>query len=127
MAVALYAEERSTGTVPFLTPVTARAVVTVCVRLPDVPVIVIVEVASFDESAAVRVILLALALLAGLNEAFTPAGTSDTLRLTPALKLPRRVTVTVVVPVPPLATDTLSAFIRSAKSSAPASGAARRS
>src|SRR5580704_7610134 len=127
MAVRLYAEERSTATVPFLTGETVRALVTVCDRPREEPLIVMVEVASLDEAAAVSVIMLVLAVLDGLKDAVTPVGSPDTLRLTLDLKLPRRVTMTVVVPLLPWETEMASFATRSAKSSAPAGGEARRS
>src|ERR1017187_4492848 len=127
MPLALYAEERSTATVPFLITLTVRAAETGCVRPPEAPVIVIVEVASCDESSAVSVSSAVLAVVAELNVAVTPGGSPDTLRLTLDLELPRRVTVIVVVLLLPLGTEMLSAEVRSAKSSAPAGGVARRS
>src|SRR5208282_6903537 len=126
MPVTLYAEERST-TVPFLIGETVRAVVIVCDRLPEEPLIVMVEVASLEEAAAVSVSLLVLAVLAGLKDAFTPGGSPDTLRLTSDLKFPRRVTKTVAVPLLPWGTEMASFAIRSEKSSAPGGGGARRS
>src|SRR6202044_3713100 len=127
MAATLYAEDRSTGTVPFLISVTERAPVIECERPPDVPMIVTVDVPSLAEASAVRVNLLVVEVLVGLNEAVTPGGSPDTLRLTLDLKLPRRLTVRVVVAPLPLGTETPSPGLRSAKSSASGGGGARRS
>src|ERR1700691_3961586 len=115
MPVALYAEERST-TVPFLIALTVSTAVTVRVIPPEVPAMVIVEAASFEESAAVRVILLVLAAPAGLKDAVTPGGNPDTLKLTLDLKFPRRVTVTAVVVLRPFGMAMWSAVVLSAKS-----------
>src|SRR5580658_2036916 len=127
MAFALYAEERSTATVPVIIAVTARLAVTVCDKPPDVPVIVIVELPGLDESLAVSVMLFALPVLAGLNAAVTPGGRLDTLKLTSARKLPRRVTAIMVDVLLPLRTERPPAGVCSAKSSPPAPGGESRS
>src|SRR5580704_17297333 len=111
MPLTLYEEERSTATVPFLIVLPMRAVVTVWKMPPDVPVMVMVEAASFEEALAVSVILLVPTVLAGLNEAVTPGGSPETLRLTLDLKLPRRVMVTVAEPLLPLGREMPSAGV----------------
>src|ERR1700722_764294 len=127
MAFALYAEERSTATVPGLIAVTARFAVMVCDKPPDIPVIVMVELPGFDASFAVSVMLFALPPLAGLNEAATPGGRPDTRKRMLARKLPRGVKAIVVEVVLPLRTEKPAAGVWIAKSSAPGLGGASRS
>src|SRR5580704_881761 len=127
MPFTLYDADRSTATVPVLTPATVMGVLIVCESLPDVPVIVIVEVPRLDASPAVSVSLPVLALPAGPNEAVTPGGSPETLKLTPDLKLPRGTAATVIVPLLPLGTEKPAAGVRSVKSSTPTAGGASRS
>jgi len=80
---------------------TVRATVVVCVRLPEVPVIVTVVVPATAALDAVNVNVLEVVVLEGLNEAVTPAGKPLALRATDPLKLLIPVTVTVLAPLLP--------------------------
>jgi hypothetical protein len=68
-------------------PVTTSEMVSLLVRLPEVPVMVTVEVLAGALPAAVKVTVLLLAVLAGLNAAVTPVGrpeaVSDTVPVKP--------------------------------------------
>ena len=65
---------------------TVRLMVVVMLRLPEVPVTVMVDVASAAELAAVKVSVLAPLVEAGLKAAVTPAGRPEAFRLTVPLK-----------------------------------------
>ena len=56
---------------------TARLMVTDCVKLPDVPVIMIEDDPVVTSLAATNTSLLALVVLLGSNDAVTPAGRRD--------------------------------------------------
>lgn len=81
----------------------------VLVRLPEVPVIVSVDVAAAAEPAAVTVSVLLVMALAGLKDAVTPAGNPDTARFTAPLKPCCALTVTVLTPLAPAATESVDA------------------
>lgn len=80
--------------------VTVRLIVVVCVRLPEVPVMVtVVGPLAVAEAPAVSVKTLVVVVLVGLNEAVTPVGRVEvTARATVPEKPPVEVTVMVLVP-----------------------------
>jgi hypothetical protein len=86
--------------------VTVRAIVVVCVRLPEAPVIVTVAGPTTAVLDAVSVKMLVDVVLAGLNDAVTPAGRPLATRATEPLKLLIPVTVTVLLPLAPWTTLT---------------------
>lgn len=75
----------------------------VLVRLPDVPVIVIVDVPGEVELAALRVSVLVLAVVAlvGLKDAVTPVGRPDAARVTVPVNPFCGAIVMVLVPLAP--------------------------
>ncbi len=73
----------------------------VFVKLPEVPVTVIVTVPVAAVLLAVSVNALVVAVLLGLNEAVTPLGSPDADKLTLPLKPFCGVTVMVLAPLPP--------------------------
>jgi hypothetical protein len=75
--------------------------VAVCVKLPDVPVIVTATVPVVAVPLAVRVSVLEAVAGFGLNEALTPLGRPDADKLTLPLKPFCGVIVTVLVPLDP--------------------------
>ena len=77
-----------------------------CVRLPEVPVIVTVAVPAAAAPDAVNVSVLEVVALAGLNNAVTPAGKPLALSATDPLKLLIPVTVIVLAPLAPATTLT---------------------
>src|SRR5262245_54766493 len=81
---------------------TVRLTVVVRVRLPPVPVTVIVAAPSVAvlDAASVRTLLLPVAGF-GLGVAVTPAGNPLALNVTPPVKPPVRVIVIVLAPVAP--------------------------
>jgi hypothetical protein len=85
--------------------VSMRAIVVVALREPDVPVIVIVFVATTAEQLAVRVRTLVEVAGLGANEAVTPAGSPEAARVTLPLNGITSVTVMVSVPLAPWAID----------------------
>ena len=82
--------------------VTVRLTVVVWLKLPDVPVIVIVV-----GLPVVAVLLAARVKVFPLKDAVTPLGAPDAEKLTVPLKPPEGVTVIVLVPLAPCATETL--------------------
>lgn len=81
--------------------------VVVAVKLPDVPVIVIVVVPASAVVPAVKVRTLVEVAGFGLKEAVTPFGSAEVVKVTLPLKPPCGVMVIVLVsPAPPLATLT---------------------
>jgi len=78
--------------------------VVVCVRVPDVPVTVMVAGPTAAVLEAVRVSVLVVVALAGLKDAVTPVGRPVAARATDPTKLLRAVTVTVLVPLAPWTT-----------------------
>ncbi len=81
-----------------------RLSVVVCVRLPDVPVIVIVVVPGTAAAPAVTVSVLDVVVTLGINPAVTPLGKPDNARLTLPLNPVPGFTVIVLVPFPPCIT-----------------------
>ncbi len=84
--------------------VTVKLMVVVLVRPLDEPVMVTVAVPVAAKALAVRVNVLALAVLVGLNEAVTPLGKPEADKLTLPLKPFWGVTVIVLVPLVPCTT-----------------------
>ena len=80
------------------------ATVVVCVRLPEVPVIVTVAKPAVAVLAAVSVKILLPVVLAGLNDAVTPAGRPLATKATEPLKLLMPATVIVLLPLVPATT-----------------------
>lgn len=78
-----------------------REIVVVLVRLPEVPVTVTVTVPVVAVLLAERVKALVLVVLEGLNEAVTPLGRPEAVKLTLPLKPLSGFTVTVLVPLAP--------------------------
>jgi hypothetical protein len=78
--------------------------VVVCVRLPDVPVMVTVANPVAAVLAAESVKTLLPVVLAGLNDAVTPAGKPLATRVTEPLKPLILATVTVLLPLVPATT-----------------------
>jgi hypothetical protein len=75
--------------------------VVVCVKLPDVPVIVTVTVPVVAVPLAASVSVLVAVAGLGLNDAVTPLGRPDADKLTLSLKPFCGVIVTVLVPLAP--------------------------
>jgi hypothetical protein len=73
----------------------------VCVRLPEIPVIVTVAGPNTAVLAAVNVKMLVDVVLAGLNDAVTPAGKPLAARATEPLKPLMSATATVLLPLVP--------------------------
>ena len=86
---------------------TVRAIVVVCVKLPDVPVIVTVALPVVAVLLAVNVSVLVLVVLLGLNDAVTPLGRPEADRPTLPPKPFCGLTVIVLVPLVPWVTVTL--------------------
>ena len=80
---------------------TVRAIVVVCVRPPDVPVIVTLKFPVDAVPLAVSVSVLVLVVLLGLNDGVTPLGRPEADRLTLPLKPLCGLTVIVLVPLAP--------------------------
>ena len=80
---------------------TVRLTVVVCVRLPEVPVIVTVEVPIEAVALAVNVNVLVLVAGFGLNPAVTPPGKPEAESVTFPLKPFNGVMVIVLVPCAP--------------------------
>ncbi len=79
----------------------AREIVAVFVKLPEIPAMVTVIVPVVAVLLAVRVNVLVLVVLLGLNDAVTPPGKPDADKLTLPLKPFCGVTVMVLVPLAP--------------------------
>lgn len=90
-------------------PFTVRLTVTEVDALPNVPVTVTVAVPTVAVDAAVKVTVLVVAVLAGLNEAVTPLGSPDAVRVTLPLNPLLGVTVMVSVPLAPAVTLSMAA------------------
>lgn len=91
-------------------PVTVRPIVVVCVRPPETPVIVIVEVPSVAAEEAVSVSVLVDEVGFGLNPAVTPLGKLDALKVGLPVKPFTGTTVIVLVPCVPCRTVTEFGF-----------------
>jgi hypothetical protein len=83
---------------------TVRVIVRLWLKLPEVPVTFMVDVPATTEAPAVRVKVLVPVLLTRLNDAVTPLGKPDAVRLTLPLKPPCGVIVRVLVPLLPCVT-----------------------
>ena len=81
----------------------------VLVKVPEVPVMVMVSVPAAAELAATIVRTLVVIALAGLKDAVTPAGNPETVRLTALLKPCCAPIVIVLVPLAPAAMETVAA------------------
>jgi hypothetical protein len=81
--------------------VRVRVMVVECVKVPDVPVMVVVTVPMVAALLAASVIVLVVVAGLGLNDAVTPLGSPDTDKLTLPLKPFSGVTVIVLVPLVP--------------------------
>jgi hypothetical protein len=90
-------------------PVTVSAMVVVALRLPEVPVMVTVEVPAVAVELAVRVSTLLPVVGLVPNTAPTPLGSPDAARVTLPSNGLTSVTVIVSVPLAPWATDKLDA------------------
>jgi len=86
---------------------TVRAIVVVCVRPPDVPVIVTVKLPVDAVLLAVSVSVLVLVVLLGLNDGLTPLGRPEADKLTLPPKPLCGLTVIVLVPLVPWVIVTL--------------------
>ena len=122
MPETLNAEERLT-VVPVLAALTVRLMVVVCVRLPDVPVTVTVDVPVVAVLFAVRVNVLELVELVGLNDAVTPLGRPEAEKLTVLVKPLDGFTVMVLIPLLPCVTVRLDGEADKLKSAAPTGAA----
>jgi hypothetical protein len=80
---------------------TVRLIVAVLVRLPELPVMVTVTVPAVAVLLAESVNVLEVEVLAGLNEAVTPAGRPDADKLTLAEKPPWGTTAMALLPLAP--------------------------
>ena len=89
------------------TPVTVSEIVVVWLNVPDVPVIVTVDVPVVAVELAVNVTELEVVVGLVPNVAVTPEGRPEADRLTLLVKPPEGVTVTVLLPLDPCATLTL--------------------
>jgi hypothetical protein len=81
--------------------VTVRAIVVVCVKLPDVPVMVTVTVPVVATLLAASVNVLVVVAGLGLNDAVTPLGRPEADKLTLPLKPFCAVILIALVPLPP--------------------------
>lgn len=90
-------------------PVIVNASLAVLVKLPDVPVIVMVAAPTAAELAAISVKVLVVVALTGLNDAVTPVGNPDTVRFTASAKPCCAPTVMVLVPLAPGAIESVAA------------------
>jgi len=88
--------------------VTARAIAVVCVKPPDMPVIVTVTLPVVAVLLAVSVSVLVLVVLLGLNDAVTPLGRPDADKATLPVKPFCGVTVIVLFPLVPWVMVTLA-------------------
>jgi hypothetical protein len=103
---------------------TAKLMVTDCVRLPDVPVIVIEDNPAVASLADTNTSLLVLVVLPGSNDAVTPVGSRDARSVTLPSKPPEGLTVIVLVAFSPCLRYTVLGDASSEKLSA-RSGAVR--
>jgi hypothetical protein len=95
---------------------TVSEMVVVATRLPEVPVIVTVDVPVVAVALAVKLSELVVLVGFGLNAAVTPLGRPEAARLTLPLNPPWSVTVMVLVPAaPPCVIETLPGEAESVK------------
>ncbi len=94
---------------------TVNAMVVLAVKLPEVPVIVTVDVPAEAELVTFNVSTLEAAVGLALNDAVTPLGRPDAARVTLPVNPFRSATVMVSVPLPPWATVRLEAEGESVK------------
>ena len=83
--------------------VTVREIVTVCVKVPDEPLMVTMTAPVVAVLLAVKVKVLVLVVLLGLKDAVTPFGSPEAVKLTLPLKPFNRFTLIVLVPMAPCA------------------------
>src|SRR5579872_675960 len=119
MPVMLYVEERSTGTEFLNTGVTLTDVEALRDRVAATPVTVIDDVFGKALSAAVRVIMLDVAVSGGSNDAVTPEGSPDTLSFAGSVRVPRRIKTTRVLMDRPCGIDSFGDEIEIVKSGGP--------
>ena len=102
-----------------LPPVTVSEMVVLAVRLPEVPVMVTVDVPVAAVLLAVSVSTLEVVDDVGLNEAVTPLGRPDAVKATVPVKPFSGVTVTVSVALLPCVTESVEAESPSVKLGVP--------
>src|SRR5215472_3157343 len=109
--------------------VTFKATETLCDTAPEspVPVIVNVEFSGCAELSALIVKVLAPEVLDGLNDAVTPAGSPDAVRLAPPSSPFLGITTIFVIVLLPWVTERLVAELESRKSFSPAAAGGRTS
>ena len=95
---------------------TVRVIVAVCVKPPEVPVMVTREFPVVAVLLAASVSMLVLIVLGELNVAVTPLGTPEADRATLPVKPPDGATVIVLVPLAPCVTVRLLGIAESLKS-----------
>jgi hypothetical protein len=95
--------------------VTVRVIAVVCVKAPDVPVMVAVTVPAVAALLTASVNVLVVVVELGLNDALTPLGSPDAEKLTPPVKPFWGETVIVLVPLPPWVMLTLLGDAESVK------------
>lgn len=99
--------------------VTFRDNCAVLLWVAEAPVIVTVDVEETAELLAVRVRVLAVVAVAGLNDAVTPAGRPDAARLTELLKPFRGLIVMVLAPLVPAVIASVDAEVARPKDITP--------
>src|SRR5215472_11377635 len=109
--------------------VTFKAIETACDIAPELPmpVTVIVEVPACAELSAFSVRVLIPVVLDGLNDAVTPAGSPDPVKLAPPSSPFLGITPSSVVAVLPCVTERLVVVLDSRRSVSPASAGGRTS
>ena len=91
--------------------VTVRVIATVALRVPDLPVTVTAVLPATALAVAVKVNVLAVVALAGLNDAVTPLGSAEMVRLTTPVNPFVGATAIDAVPVPACGTLTVEAVV----------------
>jgi hypothetical protein len=112
-AIVKFAGDADKLKLPMVTTETVSVVV--LLRLPEVPVTVIVNVPIVAPLLAVSVSVVEVWELVGVKEAVTPLGNPEARKLTLPLNPFHGVTITAVVPLPPCPTLTLLAEVESVK------------
>ncbi len=113
---------RAAGDAPIVNagiPVTVSDGCTEAVRVPEVPVIVTVDVDEAAELAAVSVSVLVVVAAAGLNDAVTPSGRPDAARFTERVKPFWGLIVIVLFPLVPAVIASVDAEAARPKDCAP--------